>query len=221
MKKLLALLLFIVATFSFVSCKNGEDTSWENSGEQTTETVRDVIENGYYYIGDFETKRQCVEIGITRSMKKAMNDNTAYITHGDYSLRFELWPHAYDNFGGEITFNPSYSTYFRRKNFSDCEYFCFDLYVEKGVDFCTIRPRASGADYNYKVENLVQGWNYIEFPMSKFVYEESKLTETQIKMGLVGKSYAESIEKININFPKQDYVQVYYIDNVRYKLKAE
>ena len=144
MKKLLALLLCFTATMGFVACGDKEDGSSSHSAKKETsveETVSNLIEDGYYYIGDFETKRQCIEVGITRSMKKVMNADEKYVTRGNYSLRFELWPHAYDAFGGEITFNPSYSTYFNKTDFSDCAYFCFDLYVEKGVNFCKIRPR--------------------------------------------------------------------------------
>ena len=183
------------------------------------ETVCDVIENGYYYVGDFETKRQCIEIGITRSMKKGMNADKQYVTHGDYSLRFELWPHAYDAFGGEITFNPSFSTYFTRTDFSDCSHFCFDLYVEEGVDYCLIRPRVLNKwDYQFKVEDLQKGWNHVEFSLENFVCTTDE-EDVRFDPTLAGTNFSDKITKININFPAQDYVQVYYIDNVRYKLK--
>ena len=225
MRKLLAVLLSFIATVSFISC-GGDKNSSSQSGlddleNSPTETVCDLIEDGYFYIGDFETKRQCIEIGITRSMKKGMNADKTYVTRGDYSLRFELWPHAYDAFGGEITFNPSYSTYFTKTDFSDCEYFCFDLYVEKGVDFCKIRPRVLNKwDYEFRVENLVQGWNYVEFPLTEFICTENE-EDTRYDPAHAGTNFSDKITKININFPAQDYVQVYYIDNVRYKLKGE
>lgn len=225
MKKLIALLLCLLTLFSFAACEEPENSVDDDTSAE--ETVSNVIEDGYFYIGDFETVRQCVEIYISRSMRKEMNSDKKYVTRGNYSLRFELEPHAYDNFGGEITFNPSYSSYFTEVDFSNYEYFCFDLYVEKGVDYCKIRPRSNNVDYEYKVEGLVEGWNHIEFPLSQFIREVEKKDENGNVVKdddgnpvMVEENYSDSIDKININFPKADYLQIYYIDNVRYKQKV-
>lgn len=210
MKKTIALLFCLSTVLSMSAC--GDSTMVDSGKGDSEETICNLIEDGYFYVGDFETRRQCVEIGISRSMKKVMNADKTYVTRGDYSLRFELWPHEYDNFGGEITFDPSKSSYFTEKDFSNCESFCFDLYVETGVEYCKLRPRSSGTDYEYVIKDLTHGWNHIEFSLSNFLYTSGDK---------IGENFSDTIDRININFPAADYVQVYYIDNVRYKLKKE
>lgn len=209
MKKSIVLLLCGLTVFSATACDDSSSHSDETS--EAAETICNIVENDNFYIGDFETKRQCIEIGISRSMKKVMNNDKTYVTRGEHSLRFELWPHEYDNFGGEITFDPSKSSYFTELDFSGYTFFCFDLYVEKGVSYCKLRPRSSGTDYEYVIDGLTAGWNHIKFPLSEFVYTSGEKA---------GESFLDTIDRININFPAADYVQVYYIDNVRYKAEA-
>lgn len=125
--------------------------------------VCDVFENGCYYLGDFETFYQCIQLGISDMFGKLeINENPLFVTHGEKSLKIEIygWQQAYGQNRPVLSVFCD-RAYFRKSDFSDCGGFAFDFYScserEMHVDFTVL-----GAGLQSIVSlTLHSGWNRI------------------------------------------------------------
>ena len=203
MKKLLNIVisgLLVGGAMFATGCKEGGDSS--SSQESSSQAEIDVIENGYYILGDFENYQQCVQFGQGGYFGKVIQ-STDYVTHGKQSARLEV--HGYSYMWGYVNPSLNLSTindYFEKRDFSDCDMFAFDMYSVMDYDL-TIQFQVVGTDSTKFMKSLTikPGWNYVEITRLDF-----------------GARWKDEISMFSFIFEKgnlHEETQTVYIDNFR------
>ena len=208
MKKICLLLVLCVTLACFCGCR--EKDPQEQTGENPYATATNLTENGYFFLGDFETAEQCAQVMIFGNFGKiSLNTDKTYVTHGEGSLKMEV-------LGREETWGKSQPAmriactgeYFQKTDFSDCVSFCFDLYnsldERRNVDF---RPYLEWETSNTLW--MEPGWNHVELEIADINYSHDNPNVSQ------------EFRYISLVFPRgEDFEnQVWYLDNFRARLK--
>lgn len=201
--------LFLAALLLFVSACTDPKTQ-----ETDYASVTNLFENGYYYLGDYESYEQCSQMiyGSSAFGKASMNENPDYITHGKKSLKLEVqgsgvvWGKADPNIRVLTT-----EDYFQKSDFSDCDYVSYDIYNDLGyitrTKFVAVGLLSStGAEVTAnQIVMLNPGWNHVKIGTENFVDHN-------------GDSFVSSISYFYFFFDryeKHNKIQVYYLDNFR------
>lgn len=213
MKRILAVITAIAcAACLFAGCQPADPSAGNEGGgtENPYAQATNLVEDGYYYMGDFETLEQCMQLKLTSNFgKTSLNTDKTYVTHGEGSLKMEILgkEEAWGKARPGVTVSCS-GAYFQKTDFSDCSAICFDLYNtldrEVNVD---LRPYPLW-ETSFTIW-MEPGWNHVEFSTENFFYPHNN------------EFYDDEINQFSLVFPRGDGVtlSVFYLDNFRAKLK--
>ena len=212
-KKLLSMLIIASAIFSAVACDNKNVT---NNNSDIDANVKpypyslsgvNVMDNDCYMLLDFETYWETVQPLYSATFGKVtMITDSEYVTHGKQSIKMEIT--GTEQSMGYVRPHINLQTtnqYFQKTDFSDCDYFAFDLYnaldYDNHVDF-----QVEG-----KIVKTVEckpGWNYVQISINDEVFESIDLT---------------TVSQFRFWFDRgedHDVTQVFYMDNFRAHKKS-
>lgn len=170
-------------------------------------SVTDLFENGCYYLGDFESRRQCLQIfqGSSAFGKISENNDLRFVTHGNQSLKIEILGAGETN---PITLEQpylrisTYLEYFEKIDFSDCKKFMFDIYsCDENDAYLRFGVNSRSSSVLIKLKH---GWNNIELQSDDIrLLKDNSLT---------------NINGFYFYFDRgelHNYKQIFYLDNFR------
>lgn len=218
--KIITVLLLAVCLFlSFSACKaGGNETHNGYTGEKIevkpnpyTLSGTNVFEDGCYMLMDFETYWEVVQPVWGRSFGKVtMITDPEYVTHGKQSVKLEILGTEYwvGRNVQPLLYLETYNQYFQKKDFSDCDYFAFDIYNALDVDNW-MRWSMEGSSGGVVADiTLHPGWNHVKIDLESEQYAGTDLSD--VDSFWVFFNRGEVFEE----------TQVFYLDNVRAHKKA-
>lgn len=217
------LLLALLACFPIAACDGAASSSSSSSSSSSEEvntnpyaTSQNLFENGYYFLGDFESFEQCVQFSLGGGMKAEQCFNADLVTHGESSMKVTI-EHGNAGWssprGGASTGFSCTGGYFQKTNFKDCDWFEFDIY--NGQDFAVtvfidvVPLWACGYAFS-----LQPGWNTITLEGWRCNYTYKGTTSTPESVD-ESQNFLGEINSFSIKFPSYETYnepQVYYLD---------
>ena len=212
-KKLLCTLVLTTTMFSAVGCGSLFTTGNGGSSDENVKPYPyslsgvNVIDNGCYMLLDFETYWETVQpIWAATFGKVTMITDSAYVTHGKQSVKMEIT--GTEQSMGYVRPHINLDTtnqYFQKTDFTDCDYFAFDIYnaldYDNHVDF----------QVGSKIVKTVEckpGWNYVKVDVSDEVFSNVDLSNV-----LQFRFWFDRGEDHEVT-------QVFYMDNFRAHKKS-
>lgn len=174
MKKIFVLLItFIILIISSTTIFTIASENKKSYLEAIAPLNQQVEENGFLYLADFECYNEVCQITYGGCFGK-IEMSKDHVTHGDYSLKINLF--GWENTRGrENPYIQIYTSmeYFRKENFSDCDYVEIDIYNENDFDYNIsfvpiVSPQAHYAYYHEYLETktIMPGNNTLRFSLS-------------------------------------------------------
>lgn len=218
MKKIILYVITIIMVlsmaFTFSACNDSGSTQGglplddpNAKGNPYTLSGVNVFDDGCYILLDFETYWEVVQPVWGRSFGKVtMITDKEYVTRGNQCVKLEiLGEEQWVGYGvNPLLYLETNNQYFQKSDFSDCDYFAFDIY--NALDVVNTIPSFSidGSDLTCKDIELQPGWNYVTIEIPEGV-DMSNCTSFWIQFNR-GEKFKET--------------QVFYLDNFRAHKKA-
>lgn len=211
MKKLILFVVAVIITISMIFTLSACNGSGANEGglplddpnakgNPYTLSGVNVFDDGCYILLDFETYWEVVQPVWGRSFGKVtMITDEEYVTRGKQCVKLEiLGEEQWVGYGVRpLLYLETNNQYFQKSDFSDCDYFAFDIY--NALDVVNTIPSFSIGGLTYNDIELKPGWNYVKLDIT----EEMDMTVC---------------DSIWIQFNRGEMfeeTQVFYLDNFR------